>query len=219
MKTSRFGGLGFGLALALGAAGCGNGGDGLSAGRAALSAREEGSIAHMREEEKLARDVYTALSGWGIPFTRIRHAEQVHMDAMATLVGRHGLVDPVAGLAVGDFADAEMQRLHDALVDQGRTSFVAALRAGAEIEELDIADLRAASAETSHTDVASTYANLARGSRNHLRAFVGQLAAQGQSYEPTHLDAASYDAIVSSPRERGGPAAGGGACHGTCGGP
>lgn len=220
MRASRFGGLGLGLALALalGAVGCGNGGNGLSTSQAALSAPEEDSIAQMRQEEKLARDVYTALSDWGIPFTRIRNAEQMHMDAMATLIGRHGLADPVAGLAIGDFADTEMQGLHDALVEQGRTSFVAALRAGAEIEELDIADLRAASAETSHTDVANTYANLERGSRNHLRAFAAQLAAQGESYEPTHLDAASYDAIVSSPHERGGPSAGGGACHGNCSG-
>jgi hypothetical protein len=47
------------------------------------------------------------------------------------------------------------------------------------------------------------YANLERGSRNHLRAFVSELESRGVVYEPTQLDPAVFDAIVSSEFERG----------------
>ena len=44
--------------------------DGPSGG--ALSAREAADLAWMREEEKLARDVYDALDGYGQPFANVQ---------------------------------------------------------------------------------------------------------------------------------------------------
>jgi hypothetical protein len=41
------------------------------------------------------------------------------------------------------------------------------------------------------------------GSRNHLRSFVNNLAAQGITYVPQYMPPAEYQAIVSSPVERG----------------
>ncbi len=54
-----------------------------------------------------------------------------------------------------------------------------------------------------HSDVAGTYAQLTRGSRNHLRAFHGRITGAGASYTPVHLDQAAYDAIVTSAKETG----------------
>ena len=53
------------------------------------------------------------------------------------------------------------------------------------------------------SDLATVYANLERGSRNHLRAFISQLELRGVTYEPTQLDSATFDGIVSSETERG----------------
>jgi hypothetical protein len=47
------------------------------------------------------------------------------------------------------------------------------------------------------------YQNLLKGSRNHLRSFVSNLALQGVTYVPQYMSAADYQAIVGTPVERG----------------
>jgi hypothetical protein len=48
------------------------------------------------------------------------------------------------------------------------------------------------------------YGNLARGSENHLRAFVTNLARLGDvSYAPQYLSQAAYDAIIGSQETHG----------------
>ena len=58
-----------------------------------LSADEKKGLLLMREEEKLARDVYMALyKQWRLPiFSNIAASEQRHMDAIRTLLDRYGL--------------------------------------------------------------------------------------------------------------------------------
>ena len=64
--------------------------------KATISQTEIDSIIWMREEEKLAKDVYTTLGQvWGINiFTNISSAEQTHTDSVKTLIDRYGLEDP-----------------------------------------------------------------------------------------------------------------------------
>ncbi len=172
---------------------------------AALSAEEAAGIRYMREEEKLARDVYYRLyEQWDLPiFSNIGSSEQTHTDAVKALIDKYGLEDP-ASSAAGTFSNAELQMLYDTLVAEGSTSLQAALEVGAAIEEIDILDLQNYLAETDNEDVRLVYENLMKGSRNHLRAFVTTLARQGVDYSPRYLSQAEYDAIVSSSIERGG---------------
>lgn len=62
-----------------------------------LTKREKDAILYMREEEKLARDVYEFLYlKWSVnPFGNIRRSEQRHMDRMKTLITSYKLNDPV----------------------------------------------------------------------------------------------------------------------------
>ena len=62
----------------------------------ALNAEEEAGLLFMREEEKLARDVYLELfDEWGLRvFENIAESEQKHMDAVLYLLGKYGLEDP-----------------------------------------------------------------------------------------------------------------------------
>jgi hypothetical protein len=85
-----------------------------------------------------------------------------------------------------------------------------ALKVGAFIEETDIADLQKAMAGTSRPDILMVYDNLMRGSRNHLRAFAGQIEMQGVAYTAQAMPQAEVDAIINSPNERGGQGAGNG---------
>lgn len=140
-----------------------------------LSAADADSLAFMREEEKLARDVYTALAAeWKLPiFSNIARSEQKHMDEIAVLLQRYGIDDPAAGNAPGKFENPELQRLYDSLLAQGVMSQTDALHVGVLIEETDIADLNAR--RTAQSDIQKVYDNLTRGSQNHLRAFNAQL--------------------------------------------
>ena len=161
----------------------------------------------MREEEKLARDVYTTLyEAWGLPvFQNIARSEQTHMDAIKTLIERYELVDPVAGAGVGEFANAGLQELHDELVERGSSSLTEALAVGALIEELDITDLQQRILDVTHEDVTLVYENLLNGSKNHLRAFVRTLGRYGETYEPVYLDQTTFDEIIAA-GSVGGPA-------------
>ena len=177
-----------------------------------LSAEEIEGILYMREEEKLARDVYLTLyEQWGLSiFQNIANSEQTHMDAIKTLIDRYGLDDPAAGNDVGEFTNPTLRSLYADLVATGSQSLADALRVGAAIEEIDILDLEKHVAQTDARDIQRVYESLTRGSRNHLRSFVATLEQQtGETYEPQYLDQEAYDDIVSAPLESGGYGRGG----------
>lgn len=171
-----------------------------------LTTAEESSLLFIREEEKLARDVYQHLfSLWPNPvFASIAESEQRHMDAMLNLLTGFGLQDPAAGNAAGVFSNNEIQSLYDQLTSQGAASELAALEVGILIEEADIADLEASIANTNQARIARVYGNLLKGSTNHLAAFISNLEAQGGSYEgsqngnASESGAAVYEPISQS---------------------
>ncbi|MEA2009705.1 MAG: DUF2202 domain-containing protein [Actinomycetota bacterium] len=171
-------------------------------------------IMFMREEEKLAYDVYVTFADmYGQPiFSNIAAAETQHMAAVLGLIEAYELDDPVDDSPVGVFANQDLQSLYDELIAQGSVDLAAALEVGAVIEEVDIVDLQDYLDVTSNPDIIQVYENLLRGSENHLRSFVSQLEASGaKRAAATHMDQAEYEAILSSEMQRGG---GSGAGHG-----
>lgn len=170
-----------------------------------LSAEEQQTLLYMREEEKLARDVYTAMFDlWELPvFDNIRASEQRHMDALKRLIDKYDLVDPVVDDTPGVFTNPELAALYTTLTTAGSVSSLEALMTGALIEEIDIVDLREAIDETTHADLERVYENLMRASRNHLRAFVRLIVEAGATYEPQHLTQEEFNEIVNSPMEPG----------------
>ncbi len=176
-----------------------------------LSDQEQQDVLFMREEEKLARDVYRAMFDlWEVPtFSKISDSEQRHLDAMGRLIVRYDLVDPVVDDTAGVFTNPVFVQRYDELVAAGSVSMIEALKVGALIEELDISDLRVALAQTDHADLEHVFGNLMRGSRNHLRAFASLLAAESETYEAIYLTQDEFDEIASSPFERGSRRRGG----------
>ncbi len=171
-----------------------------------VSPEESEGLIYMREEEKLARDVYLYLYDlWGLRvFSNIASSEQTHTDAIKYLLVKYNIDDPVEVDSLGLFKNETLQNLYNTLTAQGKDSLVAALKVGALIEEVDIQDLHEELDEyVDNQDIQYVYENLMRGSRNHLRAFVSNLAAQGVTYEPQILSQEEYDEIINSPMERG----------------
>jgi len=176
-----------------------------------VSVEERAGLTFMREEEKLARDVYLTLhDAWGLNiFSNISQSEQTHTEAVRTLLVKYQIPDPVTDDSIGVFTNKDLAVLYTTLVSEGRKSPVDALRVGALIEDLDIRDLQSYITQTDNDDIRLVYENLMRGSRNHLRSYVSQIESRGATYEPQYITAEAFGAIISSPRETGsGEAAG-----------
>ena len=187
-----------------------------SRGSAELNENETAHLVFMREEEKLARDVYTTL-GLAFPklkiFGKIDDAEQRHTCAVCDMLKKYGVEDPstndnvgvYTGKLFGDYFTAR----YAALVDRGSVSALDALYVGAYIEEMDMLDInycpkeiidRVASIKsdadcgkvyTDNRDIQRLYESLLEGSENHLRAFVVNIERR--------LGEGSYQAQVLEP--------------------
>lgn len=180
---------------------------------AVLTDVEIQGLLFMREEEKLARDVYLTLGElWQMNiFQNISRSEQTHTDAIKVLLDQFGLEDPMATDEVGVFENDDLQALYDELVAAGSQSLIDALIVGAAIEEIDILDLEEYIAQTDNVDIQIVYENLTKGSRNHLRSFVSVLEKQsGEPYVPQYMTQEDFDAIIDSAMETSGNRGNGG---------
>jgi hypothetical protein len=141
-----------------------------------LYEEEKASLILMREEEKLARDVYQVLfKKWNSRiFKQIASSEQTHMDAIMTLLDRYSIDDP-ASEKIGEFKNPDLQNLYDSLIAQGNISLVDAFNVGVFIEEKDIEDLNVGLKLNPPKDILTVYTNIRQGSYNHLESFMSNL--------------------------------------------
>ena len=170
-----------------------------------ISEEEKEGLIEMREEEKLARDVYLTLyNKWKLQiFKNIAESEQTHTDSVKYLLDRYGIEDPVKSDEIGKFSNPKFEQLYKDLVEKGSKSEVDALMVGATIEDLDIADLEHWLSKTDNEDIKFVYENLMKGSRNHLRAFIRMLNNYGANYSPQYISKEEYEQIINSQMERG----------------
>lgn len=163
-----------------------------------LDQEEIDEILFMREEEKLARDVYLKLYEiWGKKvFQNIAESEQQHMDAILLLIERYDLDDPADGNSIGEFTNPDLQELYNTLIERGSQSIEEALIVGTNIEEIDIIDLDNAIIMTDNDDLTKVFDSLRKGSENHLRGFVKNLERLGIDYTPQFLNQELYDEII-----------------------
>ena len=168
-----------------------------------LSDEEAEGLLHMREEEKLARDLYNAFyEMWGLEiFSNIAESEESHYSSVSVLIEKYNPQD--YNMGEGEFQSRELQELYNTLLAEGQKSALDALRIGATVEDLDISDLNQLMTETEAEDILFVYGNLLRGSRNHMRAFSGMLERYGAVYTPVYITQDEYDSIISSSHEGG----------------
>lgn len=170
-----------------------------------LSDQEAAHLTFMREEEKLARDLYISFNNqWARQvFANISSSEETHFSTLGSALATYKITDPALP-ELGRFNNPELQALYNDLLGQGMVSLIVALQVGGLVEEVDIQDLDGAIAATKHADLAQTYGRLQCASRNHLRAFARNLASQDVSYQAQVLPQAQVDAILASANERCG---------------
>lgn len=191
----------------------------------ALDATEASHLTFMREEEKLARDVYLTLADF-YPnqkvFSRIAsRSEQTHTDTMRDKLDQFNLPDPnpktnnlpsSLGVFTGDEWGWYFEEKYALLTAKGKVSELDALYVGAFIEELDMYDIAvcpqvmidrgfSSPCGLEYTDedaLKTAYRALISGSESHLRAYVGQIEAVigVGNYEAQYLQQSEVDAIL-----------------------
>lgn len=174
----------------------------LSVQAGVLDIGEETHLIFMREEEKLARDVYLTLSEMypsaAIFATIGEDSEQTHTDTVRDMLAKYGIPDPNPDAnnlpaSIGVFTGADygwyFTDKFNALVGRGSQNLLEALYVGAFIEELDMLDIvgcpkiivetdngiDAGECGLTYTDEAALqimYTHLLEGSKDHLRAYV-----------------------------------------------
>ncbi len=172
-----------------------------------LDAAEKTHLIFMREEEKLARDVYLTFANiypdQSVFNTISTQSEQTHTNIMRDKLAQFGIADPnpdtdnlpeSIGVFTGETYGAYFSEKFQQLVDYGMQSELHALYVGALIEELDMHDIvecpkvivsmdngiEEDGCGLNYTDelaIINAYSSLVDGSEYHLRAFVGQIEA------------------------------------------
>ena len=168
-----------------------------------LSKQEIEDLQFLKEEEKMARDVYLFsydLYGQNI-FKNISNSEQSHMNSVTAIIEKYGIED-LSLEGRGSFSNKVLQNLYDDLTTLASESLEGALIAGATIEDFDINDINNFIENTRFQDVEDMYALLNCGSRNHLRAYSNNLEKLGISYIPQFLSLNEYNEIVNSDNEK-----------------
>ena len=170
-----------------------------------LTQEEINALVKMREEEKLAHEVYSYMyEKWDfIIFKNIAESELRHTNSIKYLLAYYGIDDPYQE-GIGNYSNPEFKELYKQLTEESSKSFEDALKTGTKIEDLDIADLDEAISQTKNTRISQLYENLARGSRNHIRILVNQLQMQGITYIPQFIMQKRFNTIISADMERGG---------------
>jgi len=190
-----------------------------------LDATEASHLTFMREEEKLARDVYLTLADLYPDqrvFNRIAtRSEQTHTDTMRDRLEQFDLPDPnpetnnlpsSLGVFTGNDWGWYFKEKFELLTSKGEISELDALYVGAFIEELDMQDIAICPqvmidrgfsspcglAYTDEESLQSAYRSLISGSENHLRAYVGQIEAVigVGNYKAQYLSQTEVDSIL-----------------------
>lgn len=196
-----------------------------SATAAQVDASVAPQLTFLREEERLARDVYTAIAARypanASHFTQVAAAEQRHFESMGALLTRYGLADPSAGRAAGSYADPALSTLYQKLMVQSRLSVKDAYQVGIAIEQSDLSDLKKGLNSALPTDVAQVFTRLQTASNNHLAAFTAlrngttpTRSAAGMGQGPRATSTAASQA-TATPSPGAGAQYGQGRGHGT----
>lgn len=168
-----------------------------------LSENESQTLLFMREEEKLAHDIYIyAFEKYGLNiFQNIANSESSHVLSVLGVMETYQVSDPLSGSTVpGEFTDPILINLYSDLINRVDLSLNESILVGLLIEDLDINDLEIAISETDKLSISNLYANLECGSKNHMRAFYDQANAAEITYTPEFISQSEYSSIVNSPK-------------------
>jgi len=180
-----------------------------------LDYNERIHLVFMREEEKLARDVYTKLGSMypdSVIFGNIDDSEQRHTMSVKDMIEKYGHEDPNTNDNIGVYTGEDygwyFTEKYNLLVERASISELEALYVGAFIEELDMMDINQCPKVIVETDnginevtecgkiytdnsgIVKLYDSLLDGSDSHLEGYVKNIEK--------HIGEGNYQAQVLS---------------------
>lgn len=164
-----------------------------------ITEQQKNDLVFLREEEKLARDVYLfSFNKYGTTvFNTIAQSEQRHMDAILAILETYDVRDPVGNNEKGVFENKTLQYLYDSLTATSSTSLILALKVGATIEDLDIKDIEGFKKNTKQQDILKVYERLVCGSKNHIRSFSHFVQQEGGTYKNQFISNEDFTTILN----------------------
>ncbi len=172
----------------------------LTVSLAQITPAEAGYLQFLREEEKVAHNVYEVLYAiWNEPsFLEIMSEEAEHMEVLKHLLKQKDIPDPLEGIETdnGIFTRPALKKMFEDLTAQGARSVTEAYKVAAIFEETDIRDLTNRFNATQDPDVREVYDELIHASEHHLRTCVQNLKRLGYAYPPTVLPREDYERII-----------------------
>lgn len=141
---------------------------------------EAAGLLFMREEEKMARDVYAYMyAKYKLPvFLNISKSENAHMSAVLRLITGYNITDNSTNDA-GIYVNTRLFELYKNLIAMGDVSVNDALKVGVLIEQTDISDLQKELLAVENASIKTVYTNLMAGSNAHLKAYTWSLKIRG----------------------------------------
>ncbi|NTV17903.1 MAG: DUF2202 domain-containing protein [Bacteroidales bacterium] len=168
-----------------------------------LTADEIEFIYAVREDEKVARDLYFSFFGtFGLkPFENIGKAEDNHIKATEKLFDYYEIDYPALS-ENGKFENAIRQKLFDSLLLKG-TPELEAFKVMAMLEESNIVEYGEVLKTIANPNIKIVIENLARASANHFKAAIRQITALGGTYTPALMTQEQYKAVIAIGFEKG----------------
>ncbi len=144
---------------------------------------EKAGILFMREEEKLARDLYSYFFlKYNLPvFNNISKSENIHVAAVQRLMTGLSIADNSSNNP-GEYINADLKALYVKLKTMGDLSLIDALKVGVLVEQTDIADLQKHLSVVDNLSINTVYTNLTKASEAHLKSFSWNLKVKGVVY-------------------------------------
>lgn len=170
-----------------------------------LTANEIEFLYAVREDEKVARDLYTSFyKKYALtPFANIGAAESNHIKAVERLFDYYQIKYPEVGPA-GVFANTTRQDLYNSLLSQGNISALEAFKVMAKDEETGIVNYKEVIKTIVNPNIKMVLENLTKASENHLKAAIRQITALGGVYTPVLMSVSEFDTIIASGFQQGG---------------
>lgn len=168
-----------------------------------LTADEIEFVYAVREDEKVARDLYAAFfEKYSLKtFSNISKSEANHMRAVEILLEYYEIDFPVAG-EYGIFEDSARQDIYDSLLINGSTA-LEGFKVMAQLEEENIVSYRNVLADILNPNIKIVIENLGKASENHFKAAIRQITALGGTYAPKLMTQEEYNAMIAKGFEQG----------------
>jgi hypothetical protein len=166
-----------------------------------LSPEEAAGVLYIRESAKASRDLNSNFATlWqSTVFEEALEADQVNMDAADLLLARYNLPLPGSASTPGAYEQEPLLDLYGSLTVEGGESMLAALKASATMQELNILDLQTQMAATDKPAMLAVYGHLVEASARQLWSFARAIERFGGSpYEPSYLTALGFEEVLDS---------------------